>query len=345
MEEFAAGDFSTGFEHKSLDEIGKMSSALERMRLTLKNMISEIQDKANLVASHSSTLSRVIDDTSMTEKDISKASEELAVGSTELANHSQDGLHRLTSLAEEINLLNANANQMQSSIEESKASNDVGRTYLLYLKAALDENTKVSAEINTMVDQLSEKSKAIADIITVIKGISEQTNLLALNASIESARAGEHGRGFAVVAEEIRKLSEQTKSSIIGIEEIITEVSTGIEKTHEFVKTSESVNIKTAEISQGSVKAFNTMEGSLVYIITQIQGVLEQIKNITEYKNEVVQLIENISSIAQESTAETEEISSSLEQQLYNIETVAQSSHELLEIASGLDQLVSKFQL
>lgn len=345
IEEFAAGDFSTGFEHKSFDEIGKMSFDLEQMRLTLKTLIAEIQEKANLVANHSGTLSKVIDDTSMTDRDITMASEELAVGSAELANYSQDGLHRLTSLAEEINLLNSNANQMQSSIEESKAANDVGRTYILDLKAALDENTKVSSEINTMVDHLSEQSKAIANIITVIKGISEQTNLLAFNASIESARAGEHGRGFAVVAEEIRKLSQQTKNSIIGIEEIITEVSTGIEKTHEFVKVSESVNRKTAEVSQASVRTFNTMESSLVKIITQIQGVLEQINNITDYKNEVINSFENISSIAEEATASTEEISSSLEQQLSNMEKVAQSSHELLEIASGLNQLVSKFQL
>jgi len=266
-----------------------MSSALEGMRSTLKAMIAEIQEKANLVANHSGTLSRVIDDTSITEGNIAMASEELAGGATELANHSQDGLQRLTSLAEEINLLDANASRIQSYIEESKAANDVGRTYTLELKAALDENVKVSEEINAMVDQLSEQSKAIAFIITVIKRISEQTNLLALNASIESARAGEYGKGFAVVAEEIHKLSEQTRNSIIGIEGIITEVGTGIEKIHEFVKSNESVNIKTAEVSQASIKAFNAMEKSMVQIITQIQGVLEQINIISEYKNEVVQ--------------------------------------------------------
>lgn len=345
LEQFSEGDFTVGFEYKSSDEIGKMSSSLERMRMTLKDMMSEIKEKANSVAVNSSSLSRVIDDTSMTEKDITMASEELAVGSTELASNSQDGLVRLTSLAEEINVLNSNASKMQTLIEESKAANDVGRVYLQDLQDALYENKKVSDEIKSMVVHLSEQSKAIAQITNVIKGISEQTNLLALNASIESSRAGEHGRGFAVVAEEIRKLSEQTKSSIIGIEGIITEVSVGIDKTYDFMKASEEVNHKTEEVSQGSVKAFKTMESSVVHIIAQIQSVLAKIHSITEHKNEVVQSIENISSIAQESTAATEEISSSLEQQLSNMEQVASTSHALLEVASGLEQLVARFKL
>ncbi len=345
MKSFADGDFTISFEHKSKDEIGQMSTVLNNMRENLKGMMGSIQDNSNQVSQSSTQLTAVIDETSAVAHEITKASEELATGATELAVNATEGLERLNSLAQEINALYSGAGSMKNIIEQTKNANQVGMDSLRELQKAIEENSKVSGQIREQVEELRAKSATIVEITSVIKTIAEQTNLLSLNASIESARAGEHGKGFAVVAEEIRKLSEQTKKSIIGIEGVITEVSDSVSKTHEFMEQGSQVMNRTTSISVESGRAFETIELSVTNIIQQIQGLIDGVVKVNGDKDEVIKSIESISAITEESTASTEEISSSLEQQLSNMTYISNSAKELQSIASELELLAGQFKL
>lgn len=345
MKSFADGDFTISFEHKSKDEIGQMSAVLNNMRENLKGMMGSIQENSNQVSQSSNQLTTVIDETSAVAHEITKASEELATGATELAVNATEGLERLNSLAQEINVLYTGAGSMKNIIEQTKNANQVGMNSLRELQKAIEENSKVSGQIREQVEELRVKSATIVEITTVIKEIAEQTNLLSLNASIESARAGEHGKGFAVVAEEIRKLSEQTKKSIIGIEGVITEVSDSVSKTHEFMEQGSKVMNRTTAISAESGRAFETIELSVANIIQQIQGLIDGVTKVNMDKDEVIKSIESISAITEESTASTEEISSSLEQQLGNMSYISNSAKELQSIASELERLARQFKL
>lgn len=345
MKYFADGDFTVNFQHKSKDELGQMSEVLDNMRKNLIGMMKNIRENANQVSQSSTKLTSVIDETSTVAKEISKASEELAIGSTDLAVNAQEGLERLNSLAKEINMLFTGTGSMKDSIEQTQNANQTGMDYLRELQEAIGENAEVSLQIKEQVEELSSKSAMIAEITTVIKGVADQTNLLALNASIESARAGEHGKGFAVVAEEIRKLSEQTKNSIIGIEGIIQDVSSSILKTHDYMKQSSQVIQRTTMVSAESGKAFATIEEAVANIINQIQSLIEGVSKVTGDKDEVIKSFESISAITEESTAATEEISSSMEQQLNSMSFVSDSAKELQRIAAELERLVGQFKL
>ena len=345
MKSFADGDFTISFRHQSKDEIGQMSTVLNSMRENLKGMMGSIQENSNQVSQSSTQLTTVIDETSIVAHEITKASEELAIGATELAVNAAEGLERLNSLAQEINALYNGAGSMKNIIEQTRNANQVGMDSLRELQKAIEENSKVSGQIREQVEELRAKSATIVEITSVIKTIAEQTNLLSLNASIESARAGEHGKGFAVVAEEIRKLSEQTRKSIIGIEGVITEVSESVSKTHEFMEQGSKVMNRTASISVESGKAFETIDLSVANIIQQIQGLIDEVIKVNLDKDEVIKSIESISAITEESTASTEEISSSLEQQLGNMSFISNSAKELQSIASELDRLTGQFKL
>lgn len=345
LEAFAEGDFTVGFELQSEDEIGKMSFALNNMRQTLSSMVGGIMKNAEQISNSSEKLTSVIGETSNTAHGITRASEELATGSSDLAVNAQEGLESLSKLAKEINKINQRADIMKASIEHTREANQTGTSSLLELQNAINDNANVSDRIKEQVEMLTEKSKTIAKITSVIKNIAKQTQLLALNASIESARAGEAGRGFTIVAEEIGKLSEQTSNSIAGIENIVQELEVSIQTTQEYMQSgSQAINRTTATSTETS-KAFYLIEQSITNVINEIQILIEGISKINRDKNKVVDDIENISAIAQQSTSSTEEIASAMEQQLSNMEYVSASAKKLQAIAAELDEHMSKFKM
>jgi methyl-accepting chemotaxis protein len=342
---FATGDFTTVFEHNRRDEIGVMSLALDQMRQTFQAMVVEIKGNANQVSYSSQSLAAVLEETSCTAEGITKASEQLNNGSARLAINTQKGMESLNALAEKINQLHSQAGLMQDSIKESQAANQAGTESIRELKAAAGENDTITKQTKEQVDSLSTKLEAITEITNVIKKIAGQTNLLALNAMIESARAGENGRGFTVVADEIGKLSEQTTESIAGIETIINEVGSAIDKTREYMKQGTESAHKTAEVSRESGKAFDTTSRTIAGVIHDIQEIINSIILISKEKDEVVNTMEDISGYIQQSSASTEEISMSLEEQASSMDNVNLSAQELQKIANELDKLVGQFKL
>lgn len=308
-------------------------------------MVEDIQRNAAQVSLNASNLTSVCDDTSKVAEGISKASSELATASTDLAINSQQGFEQLNQLADEINTIFERTDAMRDNIVQTMEAKVSGTQGIHDLKAAIEENVAVTLKIKELVEMLSTKSQNINEITTVIRGISDQIKLLALNAMIESARAGESGKGFAVVAQEIGKLSAQTSNSISGIEQLTLEVSAAIEETQLFVHKGADAITRTTTVSGSTGEAFEKIETSVNKIVNEIQILIQGITQVNQDKNEVVASIENISAIAQEATSSTEEISSSLEVQLSQMENASRSAHELEHIATELEQLIAKFRV
>jgi methyl-accepting chemotaxis protein len=345
LKTFADGDFTISFEHKSKDEIGKMNTAMNHMQQTLRSMVGDIRLNANQVSDHSKKLTSVIDETSSVAVGISSASEELAKGSSDLAVNSQEGLEKLTILADEINAIFQKTDSMKVNIELTRNANQTGTEYISELQKVIDDNADATIKIKEQIDMLGKKSEVIAQITTVIKNISKQTNLLALNAMIESARAGEHGKGFAVVADQIGKLAVQTSNSVIDIEKIVGDVYSTIALTQSYMVQGSKALDRTTSVSRETGKAFDMIEESILKILEEIQVLIDGITKVNRDKNEVVGAIENISAIAQEATSSTEEISSSMEQQLSNMEYISDSAKKLQIVAIELEQLIGQFKL
>ncbi len=343
LKNFAKGDFTVGFTSNRKDEIGEMGNALSQMQQTLRMMVGEISQSAGKVTESSNELTSICSETSGMAEGIARASGELATASTALATNSVDGFERLNNLANEIALISQKADQMRSSVIETKNANQTGLNNIRELLDAVSANEEVTLKIKDMVDMLGYKSEAITEITNVIKTISEQTKLLALNAMIESARAGETGKGFAVVAGEIRKLSDQTANSVENIEKIIDEVSGAIKEAQDYVAQGSEVLVRTTTVSKDTRKAFKQMDKSITTIVQEIQVMIDSIDQVNQDKNEVVGAIESISAIAEETTSSTQEIASSLEHQLSTIDTATKSARQLQDIAQELEKLVGQF--
>jgi methyl-accepting chemotaxis protein len=268
------GNFHDELAFYRNDEIGQMSKAIEVLRQSLKNTctnMSEVQNNLETVCGSLLDSAKAID---MGAKDQDR-------GTAQVKN----SMSKMTQMAQRIT---DSANE--ASVAASRA-NDYASQSILVMQETIDTITHSSGQINKtayVINKLDDDAKAVGTVLDVIKSIAEQTNLLALNAAIEAARAGEQGRGFAVVADEVRTLAAKTQQSTEEIQGIIANVQTGAKNAVAAIQLGE-VN---AQISVDKVLEADTNLKSVTGSITQINELNKQIADAIAEESEVAVAIE-----------------------------------------------------
>jgi methyl-accepting chemotaxis protein len=333
MNKLSSGDLNVSMSLKSKDEFGdlsrKFNEMVEKIKELIKNMNSSItilNESSSELKASSETTSQSIEQTAATTQEVAKAIEDQAMDSQRVSEKINELSNQVIEIHEKSLAMKDNSNSMMQNFNSNKLIID---ELLKLTGESVGEIEKVS-EITHKLEQSSAK---IGDITRVISSIAEQTNLLALNASIEAARAGESGRGFAVVADEIRKLAEQSSSSVSQITEIIKEAqgySLDTTRTVDVMK--EMVNSQNQYVIKTN-QSFDSAMVSVEHSIEQVISINGAIEKINMYKNEVVASIENV-------TATTEEISASIQQVTATTEEQAAMTQQLKGMTETIDDLV-----
>lgn len=398
----AAGDLSISeIEVKSNDEIGELATSFNQMVDNTKQIISAVLHSAGQVAVTSEQMASNTAETAKATQQVAIAIEEVARGATEqsvmvaktvktfaqtdeviniIAAGTEEQVRNILSTADLVDLMTASLQEVARSAENvnksavnTKNAAEKGAQSVTKTIDGMENIKEKSQQTADKINELGKHSEHIGEIIQVIDDIAEQTNLLALNAAIEAARAGEHGKGFAVVADEVRKLAERSSKATKEIATLITSIQ---KLTADAVKV---VAESSSDVQQGFNLALEA-GNALKEILNNIEDTYHQVQNITasseqisansqevsnavgrlnsiaqdntgaavklsEASSQVSDAIENIAAVTEQSSAAAEEVSATTEEINASVEEISASAKLLASTADELNELVGQFKL
>jgi len=338
LDELAGGDLTVqpvDFEGK--DEVGN------KLVIQLRSLIGEVKVAGEQVAASSEQLTSSAEQTAKAAEQAAAAIQEIATGSEVQTQRTAESVRVMEELGTAIQRIAATAGTVSESSVRAAQEAEQGNEYIV---KAVEQMSAVQAAVNRaaeMVTLLGARSEAIGEIVQVITGIASQTNLLALNAAIEAARAGEQGRGFAVVADEVRKLAEQSENSAQEIARLIGDIQL---ETGQVIA---AMNQGTAETEAGSVAvreagmAFQRIVSAAQAVAEQIQEVSAATEQMTAGVQQVASSMDEMNRLAQEAAVHTQGAAANSEEQLASMQEIARSSENLNRLSQQLQQMISRF--
>jgi len=339
------GDLTKELTINTNDELGELAQSFNKMVRSLRVLIQRVVQSMDEVASSAEQLNASSDQTSKSTELLVSAIEQMASGSKIQSNQTEEGAKALENISASIQTITENAFAISDLSSKAITTADEGMVYVGDTSNQMVLISDSVGDSNSAIESLNNRSKEIENIVVMITNITQQTNLLALNAAIEAARAGEHGRGFAVVADEVRKLAEESSDYSNKIAELIKEIQLDTQNV-----VGKMTQVK-ADVDEGNYKTAKTKE-NFTQIAIIMKEINEQVHNMSASSQhiaagteQVTASVTEIASIAKENAAGTQEVSMSAEEQMASMEEISSSATALTELAEELQQLVGKFKV
>nr|WP_083954032.1 methyl-accepting chemotaxis protein [Cytobacillus eiseniae] len=345
LERARDGDFTSQINDQAGDELNDLSKSFNSMANNLRQMMDEVNVSSEHVAASSDELTASAEQISQATELITETIQHVAKG----AEHSTISVQESAIALEEVSkgvqsIAEAASFMSEASAQATEKANDGGK----FVDKTVQQINAISHSVDEsgrVLQSLEQRSKEIGEITKVISGIADQTNLLALNAAIEAARAGEHGKGFAVVADEVRKLAEQSQQSSSQISSLIIEIQQDMMHSNKSVEQVMSDVMAGLEIVKKTEDSFGEILEFTENLAERIHDLAATAEEVSASVEEVSATVSSITDISSGTSRYSQEVASSAEEQLASMKEVSLSAQSLSTLALDLQSLISKFKV
>jgi methyl-accepting chemotaxis protein len=310
------GDLTQSLNSSGQDEISRLSGYFNEFTKKIRQSLQDVANNSTHVLDHSNAIALVSENAQSSTQNQNDITMQVATAMEEMTSQIKE-VSNNASLAEQA------ANDARNNTSEGKNIVSHAISQMKTLSSNIDN-------VNQVVTTLATESDNIGSVLDVIRGIAEQTNLLALNAAIEAARAGEQGRGFAVVADEVRTLANRTEQSTNEIQQMIQKLQTGAQKAVSAVQVSQDISIKTVE-----------QTGKADYSLSEIDRLME---TISDMSTQIARATEQQSTAADEVNLRINDLAGITDESLMITEQLADTSQKLRGSSSTMSDVVNRFK-
>jgi len=337
------GNFSFQLEGNQNKAFSKITEHLNSITSDMRSLIEGTFSLTKSILQTSHEMTEKVNDSTSSMEEVSKTIHEIAIGVSEQASETENNVQIMTDLSNQINVV---SNSYHSIIQETTNVNNLNQDGLQTVQI-LREKSEIyngsSEKIFTSIDNLAVTLKNIAMFVETIKDIADQTNLLALNAAIEAARAGEAGKGFAVVADEVRKLADQSKVSTEEISSMMVNIQKDSQEAIDAMNSMKLVSSEQVTAVNQTDASFKSIANAINDITLKINDMKEAINQMEAGKNKSISAIENTARVSEQTAAASEELAATIESQLMIFEEMRKTANQLSTLSNDMEEKLEKY--